>query len=40
MNRHTQNVHALNLWHRCEKRGYRNQREADLKEVVMRRKMQ
>jgi len=36
MNRPIQNVDALNLWHRCEKRGFRNHLEDDLMGVMMR----
>jgi len=39
MNRLTQNVNALNFWHRCEKIEFRNHLEGDLMAVAMMRKM-
>jgi hypothetical protein len=39
MNRLTRKVDALNLWHRCEKRGSRNHLEGDLMAVAMMRKI-
>jgi hypothetical protein len=39
MNRLTQNVNVLNLWHRSEKIEFRNHLEDDLTEAAMRRKI-
>jgi hypothetical protein len=38
MNRPTQNVNALNLLRRCEKRGFKNRLEGDLRGAEMMRK--